>query len=300
MSNQIPIDYTKTISDFTSIYDSTDPPTVSTFLPPITGDMVIPIEKDYSGPFPSTSGPTSQAEGTYKLNAEDLRRWLFQGIGAIKEWQPETEYFPTYIDIDTGMVCPPDIVTFEGDLYITLEQHTGGLNFYERSGSTIYFERLTKDSDTVYNEIVASMSELFDVNQIIGQYTCNRPFRVYLGYALPNSRLGYLQSYHRCEVNASIAAPIIVNIQRRNRYVGVTTIGTITFTPEVTTDFCIGGVIAFNDSNGGVNAATELYFEDGDTLLFTMAQIDNSLEWISLNLLAAFINVKSPFFNIAV
>lgn len=299
MTTQIPIDYTKTIGDFTSIYDSTNPPTDTASLPPVSNDMVIPIEKTFTGPLSTPDGPAQHNEGTYNITAEDLKRWLFQGIGTIKEWQAETEYFPAYIDTNTGLIYPPDIVTFQGDVFVTVQQHISGLDFHERPGD-IVFERLTKDSDKVYNEITASMVELFDVGQIIGQYTCNRPFRVYMEYSFPNERLGYPENYHRVQVNSTIAAPIVVNIQRRNRYLGITTIGTITFTPEVTTDHCIDGIIAFNDSNSGINATTELYFEDGDTLLFTMGQIDNSLEWISLNLLAEIINLRSPYFNVAV
>lgn len=300
MSDQIPIDYTKTIGDFDSIYDSTDPPTDTASLPPVSNDMVIPIEKTSTEPLSTPDGPAQHNEGTYNITAEDLKRWLFQGIGTIKEWQAETEYFPAYIDTNTGLIYPPDIVTFQGDVFVTVEQHIGGLDFSERPDGNIVFERLTKDSDKVYDEITASMSELFDVGQIIGQYTCNRPFRVYMEYSFPNERLDYPRNYHRVQVNSTIAAPIVVNIQRRNRYVGITTIGTITFTPEVTTYHCIDGIIAFNDSNSGIYATTELYFEDGDTLLFTMEQIDNSLEWISLNLLAEIINLRSPYFNMAV
>lgn len=299
MSDQIPIDYTKTIGDFDSIYDSTDPPTDAASLPPVSNDMVIPIEKIFTHNFPTSDGLVPHIEGTYNITAEDLKRWLFQGIGTIKEWQAETEYFPAYIDTNTGLIYPPDIVTFQGDVFVTVQQHISGLDFHERPGG-IVFERLTKDSDNVYNEITASMVELFDVGQIIGQYTCNRPFRVYMEYSFPNERLGYPGNYHRVQVNSTIAAPIVVNIQRRNRYLGITTIGTITFTPEVTTYHYIDGIIAFNDNNSGINATTELYFEDGDTLLFTMGQIDNSLEWISLNLLAEIINLRSPYFNMAV
>lgn len=299
MSDQIPIDYTKTIGDFDSIYDSTDPPTDAASLPPVSNDMVIPIEKIFTHNFPTSDGLVPHIEGTYNITAEDLKRWLFQGIGTIKEWQAETEYFPAYIDTNTGLIYPPDIVTFQGDVFVTVQQHISGLDFHERPGD-IVFERLTKDSDNVYNEITASMVELFDVGQIIGQYTCNRPFRVYMEYSFPNGRLGYPGNYHRVQVNSTIAAPIVVNIQRRNRYLGITTIGTITFTPEVTTYHYIDGIIAFNDNNSGINATTELYFEDGDTLLFTMGQIDNSLEWISLNLLAEIINLRSPYFNMAV
>ena len=298
MSDQIPIDYTKTIGDFDSIYDSTDPPTDTASLPPVSNDMVIPIEKIFTHNFPTSDGLVPHIEGTYNITAEDLKRWLFQGIGTIKEWQAETEYFPAYIDTNTGLIYPPDIVTFQGDVFVTVQQHISGLDFHERPGD-IVFERLTKDSDKVYNEITASMVELFDVGQIIGQYTCNRPFRVYMEYSFPNERLGYPGNYHRVQVNSTIAAPIVVNIQRRNRYLGITTIGTITFTPEDTTYHYIDGIIAFNDNNSGINATTELYFEDGDTLLFTMGQIDNSLEWISLNLLAEIINLRSPYFNMA-
>lgn len=294
MSVQIPIDYTKTIGDFDSIYDSTTPPTDSTNLPPITDNTIFPLEKDFSGDF----NGIDHIEGTYRVAAGDLKRWLFQGIGTVKEWQAETEYFPAYIDTNTGLLYPPDIVTHNGDLYITIAQHVSSGSFSELDGGQVVLDRVVKNSDMVYNEITASMSELFDVGQIIGQYTANRRFRIFKNYAFPHGDREFPHSgYHMTKCNASITTPIVVDIQRRNRYVGVQTIGTITFTPDVNETVEVDGVIVFNDSSSGVNASTELFLDAGDTLLFTMNTVDSSLEWVSINLLGAFINLTSPYFN---
>lgn len=299
MSTQIPVDYTKTISDFTDIYDSTTPPTDTTNLPPITRNTNFPLEKNFSGEV----GGVDHLEGTYRIRAGDLKRWLFQGVGTIKEWQAETEYFPTYIDANTGLLYPPDIVTHNGDLYITIEQHTTDYSFSDISfqSGNVALDRIVKNSDMVYNEITASMSELFDVGQLIGQYTTNRRFIIYKEYAFPHGdRESPHSGYHMTKCNASITTPIVVDIQRRNRYVGVQTIGTITFTPDLNETVEVDGVLVFNDSSSGVNASTELFLDAGDTLLFTMNTVDSSLEWVSINLLGAFINLTSPYFNIRV
>lgn len=288
MTDQIPLDYTVTFSGLPSVFDSTLPPSDVGGIPPITPDTVFPLEKVDQGGI----------DGTYNVTGRGLKDWLFAGVGNIREWVVDEYYFATRIDVTGTIVYPPDIVSHENNLYVVLQDFHAGEGFDEYSGGSVVLDRITKDSDYQYNEITASAFEPFVAGQVLGQYTSLKRFSIYKEHAFPNSNLSTPQQYHVALCNSNIDSPVVVDIKRRNWYMGVRTIGTITFTPNVDDPHEIRGDIVFNDIyNAGSEFATEMHFEQNDSLFFMLNTTNPTLEWLSINLLGTFINYTSPYFN---
>lgn len=291
MADLIPLDYTKTFSDLLSVYEASIPPADVGGLPPITPDTVFPLEIVNEGGY---------VDGTYNVRAYDLKEWLLAGLGQIKHWAPDTFFYPARVDVSGDIVYPADVVYFEDALYLVLQEFQSGAGFEERVGGSVVLDRLTKDSDKQYNEITVASFEPFDVGQVLGQYTSIRYFSILKEYAFPNNNLDTLRQWHVALCNASINSPVVIDIKRRNYTVGITTIGTITFTPNVDDPHQILGVLDFNDPNSGSQAATRLFMEAGDSLFFTLNTTSPTLEWVSINLIGEFIQYTSPYFNIPV
>ena len=289
MADLIPLDYTKTFSDLLSVYEASIPPTDVGGLPPIIPDTVFPLE---------IVGEGGYTDGTYNVRAYDLKEWLLAGVGQIKHWTADTLYYPARVDVSGNIVYPPDVVWFNDALYLVLSEFQSGAGFEERVGGTVVLDRLTKDSDLQYNEITAAAFEPFDVGQVLGQYTAVRSVSILKEYPFPNSNIATPQQWHVALCNASIDSPVVVDIKRRNYTAGVTTIGTITFTPNIDDPHQTLGVLAFNDSNSGAQDTTRLYMEAGDSLFFTLNTTSPTLEWLSVNFIGQFVNYTSPYFNI--
>lgn len=288
MSDQIPLDYTVTFSGLPSVFDSTLPPSDVTGIPPITPDTVFPLEKVGQG----------DIDGTFRVTGRGLKDWLLAGLGNIREWVVDEFYFATRMDVSGTILYPPDIISHDNSLYVVLQDFQAGANFDERAAGVVTLDRITKDSDPQYNEITAAAFEPFIANQVLGQYTTIRRFSILKEYPFPNSNLSAPYQWHVALCNATINSPVVIDIKRRNYTEGITTIGTITFTPNVDDPHQILGVLDFNDSKSGAESAIRLFFEAGDSLFFTLNTTNPSLEWLSVNLIGQFTNYASPYFNI--
>lgn len=287
MTDQIPLDYTVTFSGLPSVFDSTLPPSDVSGIPPITPDTVFPLEKV------GQDGPA----GTYSVTGRGLKDWLLAGLGNIREWVVDEFYYATRMDVSGTILYPPDIITHDNSLYVVLQDFQAGASFNERP-SNVVLDRISKDSDLQYNEITAAAFEPFVTGQVLGQYTSLRRFSIYKEHAFPNANLFAPQQYHVALCNSTIDSPVVVDIKRRNRYSGIRTIGTITFTPNVDDPHEIRGDIVFNDIyNAGSEFATEMHFAENDSLFFALNTTSPTLEWLSINLLGTFINYTSPYFN---
>lgn len=290
MSDQIPLDYTVTFSGLPSVFDSTLPPSDVAGIPPITPDTVFPLEKVGQG------GP----DGTYNVTAGGLKDWLLAGLGNIREWVVDEFYFATRMDVSGTILYPPDIISHDNSLYVVLQDFQAGATFDERPEGVV-LDRISKDSDLQYNEITAAAFEPFVSGQVLGQYTSLRRFSIIKEHAFPNANISAARQYHVALCNSSIDSPVVVDIKRRNSTTGIRTIGTITFTPSIDDPHQTVGVIEFNDIyNAGSQFATLLFFEENDSLFFTLNTTSPTLEWLSINLLGTFVNYVSPYFNMQV
>lgn len=288
MSDQIPLDYTVTFSGLPSVFDSTIPPSDVAGIPPITSDTVFPLEKVGQG----------DIDGTFRVTGRGLKDWLLAGLGNIREWVVDEFYYTTRMDVTGTILYPPDIVSHDNNLYVVLQDFQAGATFDEHAAGGVTLDRITKDSDLQYNEITAAAFEPFVASQVVGQYTTIRSFSILKEYPFPNSNLGTPQQWHVALCNATIDSPVVIDIKRRNFAVGVTTIGTITFTPNVDDPHQILGVLDFNDPNSGSQAATRLFMGAGDSLFFTLNTTSPTLEWVSINLIGEFIQYTSPYINV--
>ncbi len=228
--------------------------------------------------------------GDISLTWAQLSNMLGRAIGRTVEWQPNTDFYGPHVY--NGINLPPDIVSWNGELFITLSDFTSGASFNETSVNDLVLSRITLDQDDDYVEIIANATSPILANSIISRYAPIRKLDVFRFYNLPNSRLQVDDTdYHVARCNGNISTPLVISLKRVFDN-GESTIGTITFTPEVGKTV-IDGVIVFNDPAAGPDPTVLMHFGFTEMLFFEATTIPIDFEWVSITLLGVMRNYRS-------
>lgn len=238
--------------------------------------------------------PLSAYQGTVLKDFIDSLTTSVQQIGSIYKWKPNT-WFYSEITVN-DVVLPPQIVEYQGSLYVVVTDFQSGSSFQEKISTTLVLSRLSMDVDKDYLEMCVAAHMPFVADQEIGAYIAMRPFIVDMQHALPNDRLGGNSVMHIALANTGLASNNIVTIRRLNYVDGTTdTIGTITFGTVPATNGT-PGVFAFNDSKSP-SPTEQIVVKKGDVLTFTLTTTTAQLQWVRLNMLGTYVNFVSPMFS---
>lgn len=235
------------------------------------------------------NGDPHYTEGDISITWGGLVEMLGRKIGRTVEWAPNLSlYGPHSVN---NINLPPDMVTYNGDLFIVLSDHVTGATFSEIETNQLVLSRVTLDQDDDYVEIIANAVSPLVVGNVISRYAPIRKLDVFRFYNLPNIRLQPDDTdYHVARCNGNISTPLVINLKRVYNN-GESTIGTITFTPEVGKTV-IDGVIAFNDPSTS-NPSAVMHFGFTEMLFFEASTIPVDFEWVTITLLGVMRNYKS-------
>lgn len=295
MSDPIPLNETSTIADLNDPYSLLDP---------FNGDDPDPFhDSDYISiglrpvTIPATIDEPEYIEGDLSITYEVLKNALGRNFGRIRPWKGFTTYYgkETYRGID----LPPDIVEYNGELFITLETFNSDATFNERPGGNLVLSRVRLDTDPDYLEISGSANSPLLAGDKVIRYNTIRDVRVLAGRDLPNDRLlRQITGFNNAVCNGDITTDLVLTIKRYWDG-GNDTVGTITFTPLTIPNAVkfVYGVYAFNDASLGAQAATGTIIDAGDLLVVEATTIPTEFSFVSITMLGDFINYQSPLYN---
>ena len=242
----------------------------------------------------ATDQPLSAYQGKVLMDFIDGLTTSVQQIGSIYKWKPNTWFYGEITIND--FILPPQIVEYQGSLYVVVTDFQSGSSFQEKISTTLVLSRLSMDVDKDYLEMCVAGYMPFLANQEIGAYIAVRPFVVDMQHALPNSRLAGNSVMHQALANAGLLSDNVVTLKRLNYSDGTTdTIGTITF-GTVAASNGIPGTFAFNDTKSP-SPTTQLVFHKGDVLTFTLTTGTPQLQWLRINMLGTYVSFLSPLFS---